>query len=84
MKILILSCKDITRRSRGRDDKEPKEKYEVFYGRREGKIRDQTRLREKKLLTTQIFPVLCVKLKTLAKNHKLKTNPSCRKMTIMR
>jgi len=80
-KILILSHKAITRRSRRRDEKGPKENYEVVYGMREGKIRDQTRHREKILLPTQTS--LCVKLKTPTK-HKLKTTSSYKQMTIMR
>jgi len=82
--ILILGYKAITQRSRTRDEKEPSETSKVGHGKRECKVRDETRPSEKKILPTQSLLALCVKLKTLATNHRMKTTLSYRKITIMR
>jgi hypothetical protein len=81
--ILVLSYKAITQISR-RDEKEPKENSNVVYGKREHKVRDQTRPRENIFLPTQSLLALCVKLKIPTINHRLKTTLSYRKVTIMR
>jgi hypothetical protein len=66
------------------DEKGRKENYKVFLRKREHKVRDETRLREKKNLSIQGLLALYVKLKNLTTKYRLKTIQSYMKVTIMR